>query len=88
MKIQIGFLAMWREGQNWNAYYALQNTMEGAVFLGSISLGAIVDNPDRKEAFMQMMCDIVADLIEAKTGERPTWGAAVTATEHEKSGEA
>lgn len=83
---QIGRIAMRREGKNWNAYYALPSSMEEAIFLGSICMAAIKDNPERKQAFMQMMREIVSDIIEAKTGTRPTWGGPTTAPEYERAG--
>lgn len=83
---QVGRLAMRHEGELWNAYYALPDSMEAPVFLGSIRMGAVVDNPRRKDAFMLMMRDIVSDLIEARTGIRLTWGGPHTAPEHERSG--
>lgn len=85
---QIGRLAMRHEGENWNAYYALTSSMEDSIFLGSIRMGAITGNPERKQAFMSMMRDIVSDIIEAKTGVRPTWGESTAAPEHERAGEA
>ena len=85
---QIGRLAMRHEGQNWNAYYALPDSMVEPIFLGSIHMGAIVENTERKEAFMLMMRDIVSDIIEAETGIRPTWGGPTAAPEHERAGEA
>ena len=85
---QIGRLSMRREGENWNAYYALPDSIIEPVFLGSIRIGAITDNQERKTAFMHMMRDIVSDIIETETGERPTWGEPTTAPEHEKSGTA
>lgn len=85
---QVGRLAMRHEGDNWNAYYAMPGTMDGAIFLGSIRMGAVVDNAERKQAFMLMMRDIVADIIEENTGYRPTWGGPQTAPEHERSGSA
>ena len=85
---QIGRLAMRQEGQNWNAYYALPDSMEKSIFLGSIRMGAVTDNPERKQAFIQMMREIVSDIIESKTGVRPTWGGLTTAPEHERAGEA
>lgn len=83
---QIGRLAMREEGDNWNAYYALPDTMDEAIFLGSIRMGAIVSNADRKNAFMAMMRDVVADIIQEKTGVRPIWNSARPAPEHEKAG--
>lgn len=85
---EVGRLAMRVEGDNWNAYYALTNTMEGAIYLGSIRMGAVTDNRDRKRAFMKMMEDIVADIIEEKFGERPSFGEPDKAPEHERSGSA
>lgn len=85
---QVGRLAMRHEGDNWVAYYALPDSMAETVLLGSIRMGAIVNNPERKQAFMDMMRDIVSDIIEDKTGVRPTWGGPIKAPEHERAGEA
>jgi hypothetical protein len=83
---QVGRLALRHEGESWNAYYVLPVGMEDRVFLGSIRMGAIVDNPTRKQAFMDMMRDIVGDIIEEKTGIRPTWGGPQRAPENERAG--
>jgi len=84
---QIGRLAMRQEGGNWNAYYAMPDSMEGAIFLGSIRMGAVVGHADRKKAFMDLMRGIVTDIIEEKTGHRPEWPDEPTpAPEHERSG--
>lgn len=84
--VQVGRLAMREEGTNWVAYYALTDTMKDAICLGSIRMGAITTNPERKQAFMGMMRDIVSDLIEEQTGIRPQWGGPDLAPEHERSG--
>lgn len=84
---QIGRLAMRHEGELWNAYYALPDSMDEPIFLGSIRMGAVADNAERKEAFMHMMRDIVSDLIEEATGIRPTWGGPELAPEHERAGQ-
>lgn len=83
---QIGRLALRHEGELWKAYYALPDSMEEPIFLGSIRMGAVVGNPQRKDAFMIMMRDIVSDIIEETTGTRLTWGGPQTAPEHERSG--
>jgi hypothetical protein len=83
---QVGRLAMRHEGELWNAYYALPDSMKEPIFLGSIRMGAVVGNPERKTAFMHMMRDIVSDIIEESTGTRPTWGGPHTAPEHERAG--
>ena len=85
---QIGRLAMRKEGDYWNAYYTLPNSMDGALLLGSISMGAVTNNPDRRQAFLVMMRDIVSDFIEEKTGTRPDWGDPESAAEHERAGSA
>ena len=84
VKVQIGRLAMRVEGDDWRAYYALNDTMEGALPLGSIRM-AIVSIPARKQAFMDLMRDAVADIIEEKVGARPSWGDAKRAPEHERA---
>lgn len=83
---QVGRLAMRHEGENWNAYYAMPDSMKETVFLGSIRMGAVIDNPARKQAFMDMMRDIVGDIIESTVGVRPTWGGPQSAPERERSG--
>ena len=85
---QIGRLAMRQEGGNWVAYYALKETMDDAIFLGSIRMGAITKNSERKTSFMNMMRDVVSDIIENKTGIRPQWGGEKSAPEHERAGSA
>lgn len=87
-KQQIGRLAMRREGNYWNAYYALPGSMDNAIFLGSIGMGAITGNRERKYAFMEMMRGVVSDIIEEQTGVRPAWGGPVGAPTHERAGTA
>ena len=84
---KVGRLAMRHEGANWNAYYAMPGTMEGAIPLGSIAMRFVEGKPERKEAFMEMMKEAVSDLIEELTGHRPTWPeGAHAAPEHERAG--
>ena len=87
-KTQIGRLAMREEGENWNAYYALPDTMDEPIFLGSIRMAAVVNNEARKNAFMEMMRGIVSDIIEDMTGVRPIWGGPKPAPQHEMAGHA
>jgi len=88
MSDRIGRIALRQEGGNWTAYYAFPDTMEGAVFLGSIKLAFLKGHPERKQIFMDLMRDCLADIIEEKTGVRPIWGGAELAPEHEKAGSA
>lgn len=84
-KQQIGRLAMHHEGDYWRAYYALTDTMDGALLLGSIRM-TIVADPKHKRAFMDLMQEAVADILEQATGVRPTWGGEKAAPEHERAG--
>ena len=88
MKKQMGRLAMRRENSLWVAYYALPDTMDGALFLGSIRMAAVENNQKRKEAFMAMMKDLVSDIIAEKLGERPTWSGPKPAPNSERGGNA
>jgi hypothetical protein len=83
----IGRLAMRREGTLWVAYYAAPDSMDKAIFLGSIRL-RFVEDKARKDAFMAMMQDAVADLIEEQSGSRPDWAGAHPAPERERGGSA
>ncbi len=83
---QIGRLALRHEGDNWVAYYALPDSMKDPIFLGSIRMGAITNDPHRKQAFMDMMRDIASDIIQEATGIRPVWGGEHTAPEPERAG--
>jgi hypothetical protein len=67
---KMGRLALRTEGNFWVAYYALPDTMEGALFLGSIRL-QFVEDAERKLVFMALMKEAVSDILEENTGERP-----------------
>ena len=83
---RVGRLAMRQEGSIWTAYYAQENTMDGALFLGSIAVSAVADNKEREETFIKLMKDIVGDIIEQTTKVRPMWDEPQEAPEHEKAG--
>ena len=86
---KIGRLAMRVEGNNWNAYYALTDTMVDAVFLGSIALRFVPAESMRYYLFINLMRGAVADIIEELTGERPEFPSGIVpAPEHERSGNA
>jgi hypothetical protein len=87
-QLPIGRLSLREEGENWVAYYSLPWTMDGAIFLGSIRMGAVVKNPKYKDAFMMLMRELVADILEQTTGQRPDWGDPEMEPEHEGSGSA
>lgn len=85
---KIGRLALRVEGNLWVAYYAPPDSMKDAIFLGSIQM-RFVQDAQRKAAFMGMMRDAVADLLEEVVGVRPNWpeGAQI-APQHERAGRA
>ena len=60
------------EGNLWVAYYALNDTMDGALFLGSIQM-AFVQDWQAKELFQALMRDAVATIIQRHTGQTPSW---------------
>jgi uncharacterized protein YbcI len=85
IKKRSGRLAMREEGSLWVAYYALPNTMEGALFLGSIRMEFVRDL-DRKAVFIDLMKEAIGDKLRELTGGAPTWEGMRPAPEHERSG--
>ncbi len=83
---QVGRLAFRHEGDWWVAYYAQPDSMAGARELGRILMQGVVCNPPRKEEFMTLMRNVLADAFDGAIGIRPTWGGPQTAPEHERSG--
>jgi len=85
---KVGRLAMRHEGNFWNAYYALPNTMDSALLIGSIAMTAVTGTGGcvRKDVFMKMMSDFVADMLEDKIGVRPDMSDVHAAPEHERAG--
>lgn len=86
--VQIGRLAMRREGDNWNAYYAEENTMDGAIYLGSIRIVLVENDDGLKDGFKDLMRSVVDNVIEGALGSKPEWIGEKPAPEHEKSGNA
>jgi hypothetical protein len=86
-RTKIGRAALRVEGDNWVAYYAEPDTMEGALFLASIKM-KLVENEERKQQFMTLVRAIVGDLIEEAMGQRPSWKRPKAAPPHERSGNA
>lgn len=85
---KVGRLAMREEGEFWNAYYAMPDTMNDAILLGSIRM-AFVRDWQVKELFMSLMRDAVSAIIKDRTGQTPAWPDGVQpAPEHERAGKA
>ena len=80
-------LAMRVEGNKWNAYVAQLDTMEKAIWIGSIALALVEKNTARKDAFLALMTSSLADAIEELVGRRPTWSEPEQAPEHERTRE-
>ena len=89
MKVQMGRLAMREEGDWWNAYYALPDTMDDAILLGSIRM-AIVADFSAKQIFMALMRDAVTAFIKDRSGLTPEWPEpdGRPAPQHERAGRA
>lgn len=86
-KHQVGRLAFRVEGDWWVAYYAMPDTMEGAVELARIAMRLVQDRA-RKEAFMAIMRDAIADFLQDVSGNRPDDFITRAAPEHERAGRA
>ena len=66
MEIRIAFR---EEGKFWNAYLALPNTLQGAKLIGSIMIGAVAQSPEVKQAFMDVMKQVLANAAKDISGE-------------------
>jgi len=86
-KVKVGRLAFRVEGVNWNAYYASPDSMENAIYLGSIRMSFVERNPRRKHEFMSLMRSCFADAVKELTGEYPSWESPISAPEHERTKE-
>lgn len=85
-KVQVGRLAMRQEGMSWNAYYAENDTMEDAIFLGSIQMAIVERSAEMKAKFMQLMREVIRSAFLQGSDAAPDWGGEVPAPEHERSG--
>jgi hypothetical protein len=79
-------LAMRVEGDWWVAYLARAETMDGAKRLGSILMGIVQNDKDRKQAFMDLMQSALGDAVEDVFGQMPDWNEPQPAPEAERAG--
>jgi hypothetical protein len=79
-------LALREEGSFWNAYMALENTMDGAKLIGSILIGAARKDPQIKAAFMAVMQQTLANAVQDVTGKAPDAWDVHSAPEAERAG--
>lgn len=78
---------MREEGTLWCAYYAMPDTMNKAIFLGSIRMKFLAGHPERRTAFMDMMRDALEEMLKEQIGITPEWPEGVQlAPEHERGG--
>lgn len=87
-KQSVGRIAFREEGNLWAAYFAQDDTMEGAVFLGSIRLRPVEADPELKGSFMDAMKRVVNFAFSEELGVVPEWGGPRDAPEHERGGRA
>lgn len=80
-------LAFRVEGNWWVAYLAKRDSMEGARKLGSI-LTRIVEDKERKDAFMAIMVSAMDSAVKDITGSAPLSWDTRGAPESERSGRA
>ena len=80
-------LALRHEGNFWNAYVALPDTMEGAFLIGSIAMWAVARSPKFKRAFMDVMQGVMTDHLKA-LGATVNGYEERSAPEHERAGHA
>ena len=85
--MQVGRLAMRVEGNWWTAYYALPDTMDKALRLGQVHM-SLVQDEDRKQAFMDLCKSFISDIIELNHGKPPSEWHIEAAPESERSGTA
>jgi len=57
-----------------------------ARFGSAHTMAAIVDDPERKQAFMDIIRDFASDILKEVVGVRPAWpNPPCTAPEHERA---
>lgn len=81
--LQVGRLKAREEGPWWVFRYEISADTE--VELGRVHM-ATVDAPARREQALDLFREISADIIQAATGIRPTFGGEQPAPEHERAG--
>ena len=85
--VEVGRVAFRVEGDRWVAYWADLQSMDGAVFIGSIRMGAVKRFAHHRDHFMALMRDVIADICEDEFGQRPVLDLVHPAPEHEKAGQ-
>lgn len=85
---KVGRLALRHQEDNtgdwYRAYYALPDTMDGAILLGQIRFNAIRNNQKAQDMFRNLMREAVGALLEDTVGEKPRWQEPTPAAGHER----
>ena len=84
-KQQIGRLAFRLEGEIINAYWADQDTMDGAILLGSFRARLADLEPKLLEGFKALMRAAMDTVLLLEIGAAGEWGGEEKAPEHERS---
>jgi hypothetical protein len=82
---QVGRLALRQEGEYWNAYYAPNDTMVGAILLGSVRMTFIHASEEIEQRFVDMVMKAMTIAIQEVTDETPEWGEPEPAPESERT---
>ena len=80
-------LALRQEGEWWNAYLADPDTMKEAMKIASIRLSIVKQNESHKQAFIELVQAILADICKLSGFSIKDWNER-PAPEHERSGSA
>lgn len=64
-------LCIREEGSMVNAYLADNDSMKGAIHIGSIAVAAVIDNKERWETFKGLMSSFVSAVLEENLGSKP-----------------
>lgn len=86
-KTQVARVAFRQEGENWVAYLAANETMEGALVMGSMPM-ALSNDMEIKKAFMEFGRICAARCFHIGGMAGATFTEATPAPEHERSGNA
>lgn len=84
---QVGRLAIRKIHDEVRFYYAMPDTMKGALLLLSVKTSLLRRDGELFTALMRAMRAAVAHIIEDATGTRPTWNEPQRAPENERGKE-
>lgn len=80
-------LAFRVEGDKWVAYLAKMDTMDEAIWMGSIAMGIVNSDDTRKRWFMDLMKSALSDFAQDNGITIASWNE-YEAPPHERSGSA